>query len=146
MNKKNPNFIINFFSVVTSVRVLPAPKVASSSPMSTVSTGYYMSVIIFIMAGFAGVAFFIIILLMCLKRRKRWKRQKRCENISHFRKVVQLSCTNVPQLQMCSVNNAPGTRIIFLTSSILSYLMNCAGHRKSFFLKTREEGVGSKIA
>ncbi|XP_058268314.1 muscle, skeletal receptor tyrosine-protein kinase isoform X2 [Hemibagrus wyckioides] len=61
---------------VTNVRMLPAPKVSTSNPMPAVSTGYYMSVIIFIMAGFAGVAFFTIILLMCLKRRKRWKRRK----------------------------------------------------------------------
>ncbi|KAK3521965.1 hypothetical protein QTP70_020451 [Hemibagrus guttatus] len=61
---------------VTNVRMLPAPKVSTSNPMPAVFTGYYMSVIIFIMAGSAGVAFFTIILLMCLKRRKRWKRRK----------------------------------------------------------------------
>ncbi|KAI5100042.1 muscle, skeletal receptor tyrosine-protein kinase isoform 1 precursor [Silurus meridionalis] len=66
--------------VVTSVKVLPAPNLASPNPIP-VSTGYYMSVIIFIMAGFAGVAFFTIILLMCLKRRKRWKRRKRAMEV-----------------------------------------------------------------
>lgn len=73
-----------YFSVVTNVRMLPAPKVSTSNPILAVSTGYYMSVIIFIMAGFAGVAFFTIILLMCLKRRKRWKRRKRCANVLYF--------------------------------------------------------------
>lgn len=76
-----------FFSVVTSVR-MPSPKLAPSNPIPAVSTGYYMSVIIFIMAGFAGVAFFTIILLMCLKRRKRWKRRKRYVNSCHFLEVI----------------------------------------------------------
>lgn len=69
-------FLIFIFPpVVTSVRVQPPPR--PLNPIPAVPTGYYMSVIILLMAGFAGVAFFTIILLMCLKRRKRWKRRKR---------------------------------------------------------------------
>lgn len=98
-----------YFSVVTSVRALPPPKLAPSNPMPAVSTGYYMSVIIFIMAGFASVAFFTLILLMCLKRRKRWKRRKRCVNISHLIEIVRFSYTDGPQPQTCSINNAPET-------------------------------------
>ncbi|XP_072514899.1 muscle, skeletal receptor tyrosine-protein kinase isoform X1 [Salminus brasiliensis] len=61
---------------VTSVRAASAPKLPPPNPIPVVSTAYYMSVIIFIIAGFAGAAFLTILILMCHKRKKMWKRQK----------------------------------------------------------------------
>uniref|UniRef100_A0A3B1ITI4 receptor protein-tyrosine kinase n=1 Tax=Astyanax mexicanus TaxID=7994 RepID=A0A3B1ITI4_ASTMX len=61
---------------VTIVRAASAPKPPPSNPIAAVSTAYYMNVIIFIIAGFAGVAFLTILILMCHKRRKTWKRRR----------------------------------------------------------------------
>lgn len=137
------DFFFFTFSVVTSVRVLPAPKTAPSHPMPPVSTGYYMSVIIFIMAGFAGVAFFTIILLMCLKRRKRWKRQKRCVNISKFMRMVQLQWREIMKIAMCLEQSANYKKNLTIFCIVFSkklysvfnfydiYLKNCPNRGKT---------------
>uniref|UniRef100_W5LPI5 receptor protein-tyrosine kinase n=1 Tax=Astyanax mexicanus TaxID=7994 RepID=W5LPI5_ASTMX len=74
------DYVVSFFShfsAVTIVRAASAPKPPPSNPIAAVSTAYYMNVIIFIIAGFAGVAFLTILILMCHKRRKTWKRRRR---------------------------------------------------------------------
>uniref|UniRef100_A0A8C1XVN5 receptor protein-tyrosine kinase n=1 Tax=Cyprinus carpio TaxID=7962 RepID=A0A8C1XVN5_CYPCA len=46
-------------------------------PRPPVSTAYSMSVIILIISGFAGAAFFTILILMCHRRKKMWQKRKR---------------------------------------------------------------------
>ncbi|XP_056322391.1 muscle, skeletal receptor tyrosine-protein kinase [Danio aesculapii] len=62
---------------VISIRTAPSiTKPAHFYPPPSVSTAYSMSVIIFVIAGFAGAAFFTILILMCHRRKKMWKKRK----------------------------------------------------------------------
>ncbi|KAG9354061.1 hypothetical protein JZ751_012185 [Albula glossodonta] len=58
--------------VLNPVATYPRPMLPPS-----VSPVYSMSVIIFVISGFAAAAFFIIIVLMCRRRKKLWKNRKR---------------------------------------------------------------------
>ncbi|KAK1800578.1 hypothetical protein P4O66_005788 [Electrophorus voltai] len=62
--------------VVTSMRAVPASKLTPPNPVPAMSITYYMNIIIFIIAGFAGVAFLTMLILMFQKRKKIWKRKK----------------------------------------------------------------------
>uniref|UniRef100_A0A8C1VDX4 receptor protein-tyrosine kinase n=1 Tax=Cyprinus carpio TaxID=7962 RepID=A0A8C1VDX4_CYPCA len=55
-------------SITKPVQIYPPPPV---------STAYSMSVIIFVISGFAGAAFFTILILMCHRRKKLWQKRKR---------------------------------------------------------------------
>ncbi|KAI2660097.1 Muscle, skeletal receptor tyrosine-protein kinase [Labeo rohita] len=63
---------------VMSVKTAPSiTKPVQVYPPPPVSTAYSMSVIIFIISGFAGAAFFTILILMCHRRKKMWQKRKR---------------------------------------------------------------------
>uniref|UniRef100_A0A671PLD0 receptor protein-tyrosine kinase n=1 Tax=Sinocyclocheilus anshuiensis TaxID=1608454 RepID=A0A671PLD0_9TELE len=62
---------------VMSVKTAPSiTKPVQIYPPPPVSTAYSMSVIIFIISGFAGAAFFTILILMCHRRKKMWQKRK----------------------------------------------------------------------
>ncbi|RXN11781.1 skeletal receptor tyrosine kinase-like protein [Labeo rohita] len=62
---------------VMSVKTAPSiTKPVQVYPPPPVSTAYSMSVIIFIISGFAGAAFFTILILMCHRRKKMWQKRK----------------------------------------------------------------------
>ncbi|RXN38860.1 skeletal receptor tyrosine kinase-like protein [Labeo rohita] len=64
---------------VTIMSVKTAPSITKPVqvyPPPPVSTAYSMSVIIFIISGFAGAAFFTILILMCHRRKKMWQKRK----------------------------------------------------------------------
>ncbi|XP_073730080.1 muscle, skeletal receptor tyrosine-protein kinase isoform X2 [Misgurnus anguillicaudatus] len=63
---------------VTSVKTAPSiSKPVQFYPPPSGSTAYTMSVIIFVIAGFASAAFFTILILMCHRRKKMWNKRKR---------------------------------------------------------------------
>ncbi|TRY83075.1 hypothetical protein DNTS_013537 [Danionella cerebrum] len=62
---------------VTSIKTSPSmTKPVQFHPPPAASTAYSMSVIIFVIAGFAGAVFFSILILMCHRRKKIWKKRK----------------------------------------------------------------------
>uniref|UniRef100_A0A8C1VEG2 receptor protein-tyrosine kinase n=1 Tax=Cyprinus carpio TaxID=7962 RepID=A0A8C1VEG2_CYPCA len=67
---------------VMSVKTAPSiTKPVQIYPPPPVSTAYSMSVIIFVISGFAGAAFFTILILMCHRRKKLWQKRKRAPGL-----------------------------------------------------------------
>ncbi|XP_016429181.1 muscle, skeletal receptor tyrosine protein kinase-like isoform X2 [Sinocyclocheilus rhinocerous] len=63
---------------VMSVKTAPSiTKPVQIYPPPHVSTAYSMTVIILIISGFAGAAFFTVLIVMCHRRKKMWQKRKR---------------------------------------------------------------------
>uniref|UniRef100_A0A8C1XUX0 receptor protein-tyrosine kinase n=1 Tax=Cyprinus carpio TaxID=7962 RepID=A0A8C1XUX0_CYPCA len=71
---KSDMLLHRFMSVKTAPSIT---KPIQFYPRPPVSTAYSMSVIILIISGFAGAAFFTILILMCHRRKKMWQKRKR---------------------------------------------------------------------
>ncbi|XP_028830207.1 muscle, skeletal receptor tyrosine-protein kinase isoform X1 [Denticeps clupeoides] len=78
----NPNVIWEYCNIqkCSEMNLTPPDPKMTRVPKNVppvLSTAYSMSVIIFVLAGFAGAAFLLVLALMCHRRKKAWKNRKR---------------------------------------------------------------------